>query len=646
MESKYLRWFFYLTLFAFPVIASGSQPEGRSGNEDVFLIHYWFFGNSIPEATPLVNIPASYGRLSGGILKFQSALAGYPFTPFHPNWRKASMERITAPTPLNYRPEGNFEIPYSSAEMKGIQIKQPFAGNGGENTLIFEVPSKGYKELVFSFAARDGGAADAVRVDYSVTADTTEWITTGLITNVIPLPDNYSLFEINFTEEATQSPPPPPSHGEGDDQIPVATVMLVNDNPNLRIRIRFLGSNMTINENKNVVFNNFSLEGKIAAEDYQVLTIAGGWSGISSFVVPDDALLEKIFYPVMDKLIIMQNFDGFWWPSTGVNNLMNWNDKKGYSIKAQSQMQLVLAGHKQENLTLNLPQGWSYMSVLTPCSQPVSELFSPVINQLVVVKEVAGSRVYWPSMGINSLGVVETGKSYLVMMQSAGSIEFQPCESLTSPLITNFEKPDLRRLPAINRTPNTHLIAVHSDTSTEIKEGNLLTAHGVEGKIYGAAVWQNGNFAVTLYGDDPATPQKDGFSEGEPIIFKIKSSFPESEYLLQANFHPTFPQTEARFVTHGISAISALSFAGGSGFTDGAGQILIFPNPASEEIILSLTDFKIIPEKAIITSADGVLVKEVGLISSFQAIPLIDLRPGVYLLQLPGIKGVKRFVKI
>jgi len=646
MNSKYFLWIFIFALAFLPTVTEASQSETSGDNEAVFVIHYWFFGNSIPNATSLQNIPATYGRFPGAILKFQSALSGYPFNPFHPNWRKASMERITAPTPLNYIPDVNFDIPYASSNMTGIQIKQPFAGNGGENTLIFEVPSIGYKELIFRFAARNGGAADAIRVDYSIAAGAPQWITHGLATSVIPLKDSYSLHEVNFTEEAAQSPPPPPGHGTGDNNIPYSTVMMVNNNPNLKIRIRFLGSNMTINENKNVVFNNFSLEGQIAADEYQVITVPMGWSGISSFIVPVESQLEKIFSPVIHKLILLQNFDGYWWPAIGVNNLVNWNEKKGYTIKTQSLMQLALIGSKQENLTLNLPQGWSYMSVLTPCSQPVSELFSPVINQLVVVKEVAGNRVYWPSMGINSLGVVETGKSYLVMMQSAGSIQFQPCESISSPVITNFEKPDLSRLPTINRTPNTHLIAVSSFTSTEIKEGNLLTAQGVEGKIYGAAVWQNGNFAITLYGDDPATPQKDGFAEGEPIIFKIKSSFPESEYLLQTDFHPSFPQTEARFVTHGISAISALSIAGDSGITDGAGQILIFPNPASEEIILSLTDFKIIPEKVIISSADGILVKEVRLNGPYQLIQVNDLRPGVYLLQLPGIKGVKRFVKI
>jgi len=146
-----------LILSAVPKFAPAIQP-GTAENESSYLIHYWFFGESLPNQQPLLSLDANYGLNAGGLLEYHSALAGYPFNPFHPNWLKASMQRYHAPTSLNYRAEGNSNIPYDEAGMYGIQIRQPFTGDDGENTLIFHLPSSGFRELVFRFAVRDEGA--------------------------------------------------------------------------------------------------------------------------------------------------------------------------------------------------------------------------------------------------------------------------------------------------------------------------------------------------------------------------------------------------------------------------------------------------------------------------------------------------------
>jgi hypothetical protein len=105
------------------------------GIDDIpVLTHYWLFDTSLPNDQPLEEIESFYALAQPGLLTFHSALPGYPFDPAHPNWRKASMERRNAPTPINYRPEGNNNIPYANCNMRGIQIKQPFAGDGGAKT--------------------------------------------------------------------------------------------------------------------------------------------------------------------------------------------------------------------------------------------------------------------------------------------------------------------------------------------------------------------------------------------------------------------------------------------------------------------------------------------------------------------------------
>jgi hypothetical protein len=188
--------------------------------------------------TPLEVVNASYALVEQAVIRFHSALEGYPFDEHHPLWRRASMERRNRPTDINYHPAGNQGRPYDQNTMRALQIKQPFSGSGGENVLVFEVPATGLENgVIFSFAAMDEGAASSLLIDYSTASGTPEWTTEGLQHETLPLSGEYQLFSIDFT---------------GIEEIA--------DNPDFRIRIRFDGDSMSADNGDRVTFNNFSIE--------------------------------------------------------------------------------------------------------------------------------------------------------------------------------------------------------------------------------------------------------------------------------------------------------------------------------------------------------------------------------------------------
>jgi len=199
-------------------------------------IYFWMIGNNVANDTPLTSLNSTFEFDTDGVLNYESCLAGYPFTNGHPNWRKASMERRNSPTQINYIPEANNNIPFASANMRGLQIKQPFKNDGLENSMIFNISTLGYKDIEFAFAALDENAVDGITVDYSVDGST--WTNSGLSQTNLPLTQNYQLFEIDFS-----------------------TLTLVNNNPNFRVRLRFYGDNLTIDQGNRVTFNNFSFKG-------------------------------------------------------------------------------------------------------------------------------------------------------------------------------------------------------------------------------------------------------------------------------------------------------------------------------------------------------------------------------------------------
>lgn len=644
---------------AAPKYTSAIQP-GTTEDNSSFLIHYWFFGDALPDQQPFLSLDASYGLTPGGWIEYHSALAGYPFTPFHPNWQKASMQRHQAPTSINYRPEGNSNIPYEDAGMHGIQIRQPFTGDGGENTLIFYLPSTGFREMVFRFAVRDEGAADALVIDYSVAEGAPEWITTGLATNVFSLAGDYDLVEVSFTDSATQAPPPPPGHGIGDDQISQGAFMLVNDNPDFKIRIRFSGDDMSADEGKRVVFNNFSLEGKFTAEAVQAIPLMEGWSGISAYVIPDNPSVEHIFNPAANALVIAQNFDGIYWPEENTNTLGNWNNTTGYAVKSNRDVQIYIAGNLPENPVLPLEQGWSLLPVMNNCVYDVAELFTNITNKLFLIKEVAGSKVYWPGQGINNLISAEPGKAYFVLMNDDASLSFPDCD--TAPVFLPVGMPDENGLsgsgtditdkavdlPSVTKTIFTHTIAVPSDFSGLLLPGDVISAYDHNDQCFGMVVWDNENTALSLFGNDGTSPVKDGFNEHEPFELRLYRPATGEAFLLDASYDPMLPNNLGLFAVNGLSAISGISFSN-TGMADPAEelQFYMFPNPAQHELVISVVNSSFDEGQVSIFNTGGALVMQTVIRQNPATVVVDALKPGVYSVRL-NIKGTmvnRRLVK-
>lgn len=199
--------------------------------------YFWHITSAVQNDTPLLEVRSTFPAESVARVRFQSALAGYPFSASHPMWRKGSMERRNSPTALNYLPAAVNGQPYQSSTMRGIQVRQPFRGDAGEHALIFDLPTVGMSGIRFAFAALNEGAAERLLVDYSTAAGEPVWRTSGLNRTTFTLSQTWQRFEVDFS-----------------------FLPHVDQNPNFKVRIRFDGPNMTEDAGNRVTFNNFSLE--------------------------------------------------------------------------------------------------------------------------------------------------------------------------------------------------------------------------------------------------------------------------------------------------------------------------------------------------------------------------------------------------
>jgi hypothetical protein len=160
----------------------------------------------------------------------------------------------------------------------------------------------------------------------------------------------------------------------------------------------------------------------------QDITLSTGWTGISSYKLPVDSDVEYLLNPIVDELVILQNFYGAYVPSMDVNTLENWDNNSGYMVKVNSDCQLKILGNNYEESDLALASGWNLIPVLSSCVVDTEDLFSSVVSSAIIIQEVAGTNLYWPSMGVNTLPTLTPGKAYFVKMSDEATISFPGCE--------------------------------------------------------------------------------------------------------------------------------------------------------------------------------------------------------------------------
>jgi len=379
------------------------------------------------------------------------------------------------------------------------------------------------------------------------------------------------------------------------------------------------------------------------------LYIPKGWSGISSPVTPENDNIETLSNSIVDELIILQNDNGMYWPGQNVNTLGNWNMEQGYKIKVAQNVNMTISGSRLTSQNLSMDLSWNLMPVLSECPADVADLFNG--KDVSIVKEVAGWRVYWPEFGINTLGELQPGKAYFALMGSEEELEFPECDTPSnSPLrgrtgtLSNGAPGQWAGTPpppgggweGVKPTPISHSIAlpISANSSSILSEGDVIGVFDLSGSCYGLAEWNGANTALTVFGNDPLTAEKDGFDDGETMVFKLFRMEDEIEIVLDVAFNYSMPQTDA-FAENGLSAISNIK-SGSTGF-ENYGQVqqsLIVPNPAHDAFTLILDCSPQSEGLLELYNLKGQLMKKVEIDAKSTKVEIDDLPAGVYVVNI------------
>jgi hypothetical protein len=290
------------------------------------------------------------------------------------------------------------------------------------------------------------------------------------------------------------------------------------------------------------------------------IVIPAGWSGLSSFTETQvfPPFIADVMSPISNELVILQTFSRVYYPAAGTNTMFRWWDDEGYKIKVTEEAVLPMLGCPSDDLSVDLDATWNIMPVHSACNVLVTEVFNPIIDKVIVIKEIGGNKIFWPEMGIQSLQVLERGRAYFVAVSQNTSVEYSECDSYKS-------HPEPVEYNLINNTPwntpvqtgSSHTIAFPSEIISNLKPGDYIAAFNDEGICTGLTqIGDPGeSVALTVYGDDILTDANDGMAEGEQISFKIfKTSIGESMDAF-VEFDQNYTQSDGTFADNGLSVL-------------------------------------------------------------------------------------------
>jgi len=255
------------------------------------------------------------------------------------------------------------------------------------------------------------------------------------------------------------------------------------------------------------------------------ILIPAGWSGISSYVTPYDPAIESVLAGIENDVTIISNNDGFYWPGQNINTLGDFSVLSGYQINLLNATGLQVNGNIRYPLKpLSVDAGWSYLSVNTNCLVDVESQFGSEPS-VMMIKEIAGTGIYWPQYGINSLQQLVPGKAYFIWNNDPGlTIQYNGCETPYNG--EDFKNSELvLKSPwnKVSKTPVSHVFAFDPKLFGGYSEGTVLGAFDAAGNCVGITEinFSRNMNTISVFGKDQLGLSTVGIAQGDEVYFKL-----------------------------------------------------------------------------------------------------------------------------
>ncbi len=379
----------------------------------------------------------------------------------------------------------------------------------------------------------------------------------------------------------------------------------------------------------------------------QSLLIPDGWSGISSWLIPQTTAVADLFDELVqnENLIVMQNYQYLFWPGQNINSIdLNggWNYQSGYQIKVDGDQQITISGTAPADKSLSYPgAGWYLIPVLSECNVALADVFSEIPDDLLIVKEVAGTRLFWPGV-FQNLYYLEPGKSYIAGFNSGVSFTYPDCEKNSS---VSGEDPNKNSFflnyADMKASPASHIFVINAKATSQLETNDRISIRSaVDGFQFASLkiVVPGKQIGFPLFADDESTSIKDGFVDGDVLKIEIIRAGETIE--TQIAFNPNY--NNGIIVKNGLSEIESLEFKTGINNCPNESGFDFYPNPSKNILFFKNLETGT-PIR--IYSHQGKIVYDSQQIET--SIDVSSLESGLYFVYIyqDGHPIIKKFVK-
>ncbi|MCF8370927.1 MAG: T9SS type A sorting domain-containing protein [Bacteroidales bacterium] len=287
------------------------------------------------------------------------------------------------------------------------------------------------------------------------------------------------------------------------------------------------------------------------------ISLPAGWSIWSTYVTPVDPSMIAIYDSIVNFVTIVKSGSGLiYWPLYGVNSIGNMVTGQGYQVKMTTAKILYMAGTLIDPVIspINIPSGWSIIAYLRTSQMDAAAVLTPVVTSIVIVKSGSGL-IYWPQYGVNSIGNMIPGQGYQIKMTQAATLYF-PANTAPSSKSDYIQPQPEKYIGVPNTGHNMSLGILDEAWDVSPQEGDEIGVYNANGELIGSGVYQNGFNAITVWGDDSSTDEKECISEGQSFRLKLWQFAQNSEQELMVE---TWAVGNDKYSTDAISVIEKMT---------------------------------------------------------------------------------------
>ena len=332
------------------------------------------------------------------------------------------------------------------------------------------------------------------------------------------------------------------------------------------------------------------------------------WDMISTYMSTDEDM-SSLLSPVSNELIIIKDANGLvYWPALAIASLNNMNTEDAYAIKTYASNELVVNGEfmQPESMPFML-SGWNYISYprYFPLDPEVG--LSDIDGNIKLLKDDSGN-LYWPELGINSIGEMEAGEGYILKVLSDQEFTYPSNSDHVNAIDGNTSA---GRIGLTQSTYYTDLQKTNSNMvigfpleswiDFDVQYGDELAVFDAEGNIVGATVLNDDNNVVVVWGDDLASDTKDGMVNGEEFTIELWKQSSDQVFSIDVDWDEGVDY----FSVNGINIAAQVRVV--NKLNDQLTNLYCYPNPSSgyfnvefylnTDDIIDITVFNIIGEK-------------------------------------------------